>query len=152
VNDPERYGVVELGPGGKAISLEEKPKVPKSHWAITGIYFYDNQVIRMAEVLRPSTRGELEITDINRQYLEQGDLKVSPLSRGVTWLDTGSFESLLSSSQFVHTIEQRTGLMVGCPEEVAFLKGYIDEKVLRSTAEKYGQNEYGRYLYQLLGK
>jgi glucose-1-phosphate thymidylyltransferase len=142
--------VVEFGADGHAVSIEEKPKQPKSHWAVTGLYFYDNGVVEMARTLKPSARGELEITDINRIYLEQGKLKVRAFGRGVAWLDTGTFDSLISSSLFVQTIEQRTGLMVGCPEEIAFHKGFIDRAGLRAAAERHSKSEYGQYLANLL--
>lgn len=150
VHDPERYGVVEFGKNGQAVSIEEKPKAPKSHWAVTGLYFYDNKVVGMAKSLKPSARGELEITDINKLYLEQGKLKVRPFGRGVAWLDTGTFDSLISSSLFVQTIEQRTGLMVGCPEEIAFHKGFIDRAGLKRAADQHSKSEYGKYLQNLL--
>ncbi|HEY8280286.1 MAG TPA: glucose-1-phosphate thymidylyltransferase RfbA, partial [Bdellovibrionota bacterium] len=121
VHDPERYGVVEFGADGRALSIEEKPKKPKSSWAVTGLYFYDNEVVKIAQNLKPSARGELEITDVNKVYLQQGKLNVRHFGRGVAWLDSGTFDSLITASQFVQTIEQRTGLMVGCPEEVAFV-------------------------------
>jgi glucose-1-phosphate thymidylyltransferase len=149
VQDPERYGVVEFGSDGRAISIEEKPKKPKSNWAVTGLYFYDNEVIRISRNLKPSARGELEITDVNKAYLEKGLLTVSCFGRGVAWLDTGTFDSLITASQFVQTIEQRTGLMVGCPEEVAFTRGFIDTAALRKLGEKYGKSGYGAYLVRL---
>jgi glucose-1-phosphate thymidylyltransferase len=150
VHDPERYGVVEFGRNGRAVSIEEKPKNPKSHWAVTGLYFYDNEVVKIAQGLKPSARGELEITDINKIYLEKGRLKVRPFGRGVAWLDTGTFDSLISSSLFVQTIEQRTGLMVGCPEEIAFHKGFIGREGLQAAADRHSKSEYGRYLQNLL--
>ncbi|MGE3260405.1 MAG: glucose-1-phosphate thymidylyltransferase RfbA [Bacteriovoracia bacterium] len=150
VQDPERYGVVEFGKNGQAVSIEEKPKTPKSHWAVTGLYFYDNGVVSIAKNLQPSARGELEITDINKIYLEKNQLKVRPFGRGVAWLDTGTFDSLISSSLFVQTIEQRTGLMVGCPEEIAFHKGFIDRAGLQAAADKHSKSEYGKYLLNLL--
>lgn len=150
VQDPERYGVVEFSKDGKALSIEEKPKNPKSPWAVTGLYFYDNSVVQIARDLRPSARGELEITDVNRKYLEQGKLSVRCFGRGVAWLDSGTFESLITASQFVQTIEQRTGLMVGCPEEIAYAKGFIGEAELRKLGEKYGKSEYGKYLLRVL--
>lgn len=146
VQDPERYGVVEFGKDGRALSIEEKPKQPKSPWAVTGLYFYDRQVVSIAKSLKPSNRGELEITDINREYLKAGTLLVRPFGRGVAWLDSGTFDSLISASQFVQTIEQRTGLMVGSPEEIAYNKGFIDQAGLRRLGEKYGKSEYGKYL------
>jgi len=150
VQDPERYGVVEFGKDGKALSIEEKPKVPKSSWAVTGLYFYDEQVVGIAKALKPSARGELEITDVNRAYLEKGTLNVRSFSRGVAWLDSGTFDSLNSASQFVQTIEQRTGLMVGSPEEVAYRRGFIKQAQLRKLGEKYGKSEYGKYLLKLI--
>lgn len=150
VHDPERYGVVEFGKDGKAVSIEEKPKVPKSPWAVTGLYFYDNDVVKIARDLKPSARGELEITDVNKVYLERGKLSVRPFGRGVAWLDSGTFESLITASQFVQTIEQRTGLMVGCPEEISYTKGFITKEGLRRLGEKYGKSEYGKYLLKLL--
>lgn len=149
VQDPERYGVVEFDSKYQAISLEEKPKKPKSHWAVTGLYFYDSHVVKMAKTLKPSARGELEITDINLKYLEQGELRVQAFSRGVAWLDTGTFDSLISSSQFVQTIEQRQGLMVACIEEIAFVKGFINRKQLEKLAEQYSKSEYGAYLKRI---
>lgn len=150
VQDPERYGVVEFDKHGKACSIEEKPSVPKSPWAVTGLYFYDNDVVRAAHSLRPSARGELEITDINKYYLNKGLLTVRALGRGMAWLDTGTFESLITASQFVQTVEQRTGLLVGCPEEIAFSKGFIDANGLRRAGEKYAKSEYGKYLLRVL--
>jgi glucose-1-phosphate thymidylyltransferase len=150
VHDPERYGVVEFGKDGKAFSIEEKPITPKSSWAVTGLYFYDNSVVKIAHDLKPSARGELEITDVNRAYLKGGKLTVRCFGRGVAWLDSGTFESLITASQFVQTIEQRTGLMVGCPEEIAFEKGFIGRDELRKLGEKYGKSEYGRYLLRVL--
>ena len=150
VHDPERYGVVEFGKDGKAVSIEEKPKVPKSPWAVTGLYFYDNDVVKIARDLKPSARGELEITDVNKVYLERGKLSVRPFGRGVAWLDSGTFESLITASQFVQTIEQRTGLMVGCPEEISYTKGFITKEGLRRLGEKYGKSEYGKSLLKLL--
>lgn len=149
VHDPERYGVVEFDGHGNALSIEEKPAKPRSSWAVTGLYFYDSEVVKLAENLRPSARGELEITDINRIYLEKKTLKVRPFGRGVAWLDSGTFESLITASQFVQTIEQRTGLMVGCPEEVAYAKGFITEDQVRKLGQKFGKSEYGRYLMRL---
>lgn len=150
VQDPERYGVVEFGKDGKALSIEEKPKMPKSPWAVTGLYFYDETVVNIAKGLKPSARGELEITDVNRAYLASGKLKVRAFGRGVAWLDSGTFESLISASQFVQTIEQRTGLMVGSPEEVAYVKKFIDREGLKKLGEKYGKSDYGKYLLKLL--
>ncbi len=150
VQDLERYGVVEFDGKGRALSIEEKPKAPKSHWAVTGLYFYDNDVVSIAKNLQPSARGELEITDVNKTYLQKDTLTVRPFGRGVAWLDSGTFDSLITASHFVQTIEQRTGLMVGCPEEVAYAKGFIDDKKLRQLGEKYGKSEYGKYLLGLL--
>jgi glucose-1-phosphate thymidylyltransferase len=149
VQDPERYGVVEFDSNGKAISVEEKPLTPKSPWAVTGLYFYDNEVVRIAKALKPSARGELEITDVNRAYLQSSKLQVRCFGRGVAWLDTGTFDSLITASQFVQTIEQRTGLMVGCPEEISFGRGFIGKTELRSLGNKYGKSEYGKYLLRL---
>ena len=150
VHDPERYGVVEIGEGGRALSIEEKPKKPKSSWAVTGLYFYDNQVVKIAQNLRPSPRGELEITDVNKAYLERGELHVQLLGRGVAWLDTGTYDSLLSSAQFVQTLQQRQGLKVACIEEIAYSKGYIDANHLAGLAENYKNSSYGDYLRQVL--
>jgi glucose-1-phosphate thymidylyltransferase len=149
VHDPERYGVVEFGKDGRALSIEEKPKAPRSPWAVTGLYFYDNEVVRIAKALKPSARGELEITDVNKVYLQEGNLAVRCFGRGVAWLDSGTFESLITASQFVQTIEQRTGLMVGSPEEIAYSRGFIDDAGLRRLGEKYGKSEYGKYLLRL---
>ncbi len=151
VQDPERYGVVEFEPiSGRAISIEEKPKKPKSKWAVTGLYFYDNSIVKITEGLKPSKRGELEITDVNRTYLEQGKLQVKQLGRGVAWLDTGTYESLLSSSQFVQTLEQRQGLKIGCLEEVALLRGFIMRAEFEIIANKNSATPYGQYLLRLL--
>jgi len=149
VQDPERYGVVEFDSKGRALSIEEKPAKPRSPWAVTGLYFYDGSVAGIARGLKPSPRGELEITDVNNAYLKQGSLKVRAFGRGVAWLDSGTFDSLLSASLFVQTIEQRTGLMVGSPEEVAYTKGFIDREQLRKLGEKYEKSGYGRYLLRL---
>jgi len=149
VTDPERYGVVEFDRSGKALSVEEKPKQPKSNWAITGLYFYDNEVVSIARNLKPSARGELEITDVNRHYLAAGKLDVEHFGRGVAWLDTGTYDSLLSSSVFVQTLEQRQGLKVACIEEIAFLKGFIDEKQLLKLSELYSKSDYGKYLKRI---
>jgi glucose-1-phosphate thymidylyltransferase len=149
VHDPERYGVVEFDKAGRALSIEEKPQHPKSSWAVTGLYFYDNEVVRIAKALKPSARGELEITDVNKVYLGNGGLQVRCFGRGVAWLDSGTFESLITASQFVQTIEQRTGLMVGCPEEIAFDRGFIGRELMRALGEKYGKSEYGKYLQRL---
>jgi glucose-1-phosphate thymidylyltransferase len=150
VLDPERYGVVEFNAEGRAISLEEKPKVPKSRYAVTGLYFYDNRVLDIAASLKPSPRGELEITDLNRVYLEQGNLDVIVMGRGHAWLDTGTHESLLDASQFIATVERRQGLKISCPEEIAWRKGWIDEEQVRRLAAPLAKNEYGQYLLRLL--
>lgn len=150
VNDPERYGVVEFDAQRRAISLEEKPKVPKSNYAVTGLYFYDNQVIDIARDLKPSARGELEITDVNRVYLERNQLDVVTLGRGHAWLDTGTHESLLEASQFIATIEKRQGLKVACPEEIAFRKGWLGASELEKLAQPMLKNPYGQYLKALL--
>jgi len=146
VKDPERYGVVEIDAEGRALSLEEKPAKPKSHYAIPGLYFYDNRVVDIAKDLKPSARGELEITDVNRRYLEMGDLNVRLLGRGTAWLDTGTHESLLQAGSFIETVEQRQGLKIGCIEEVAFRMGYIAREALRQLGEALDKSEYGRYL------
>jgi len=150
VHDPERYGVVEFDKNKRAISLEEKPKAPKSKWAVTGLYFYDANVSRYANELKPSARGELEITDLNRRYLQEGKLKVSCMSRGIAWLDTGTFDSLITSSQFVQTLEQRQDLMVACIEEIAYLQGFINAAQLEKLAIRYEKSGYGAYLKRLL--
>jgi glucose-1-phosphate thymidylyltransferase len=149
VSDPERYGVVEFNAEGAAISIEEKPAKPKSNYAVTGLYFYDNQVIDIAHNIEPSARGELEITSVNQQYLAQGQLKVDKLSRGTAWLDTGTHHSLLQASIFVETIEQRQGLKIACIEEVAFRMGYIDAERLSSIGSTMSKNAYGQYLLKL---
>ena len=150
VKDPERYGVVEFDENGKAISLEEKPLKPRSNYAVPGIYFYDNRVVRYAEELEPSPRGEIEITDINRRYLNDGELSVKVLGRGVAWLDAGTHESLLQASMFVQAVEDRQGMMISCVEEIAYRMGYIDEECLRNCAEPLTSNEYGQYLLRFL--
>ena len=150
VTDPERYGVVEFGSGGRAISLEEKPSRPKSRYAVTGLYFYDTQVVDIARRLKPSPRGELEITDLNRHYLELGTLEVSILGRGYAWLDTGTHESLIEASTFIETIEKRQGLKVACPEEIAFRRGYIDAAQLHALAAPLARSGYGQYLLRLI--
>ena len=152
VKDPERYGVVEFDENGKAISLEEKPLKPRSNYAVPGIYFYDNRVVRYAEELEPSPRGEIEITDINRRYLNDGELSVKVLGRGVAWLDAGTHESLLQASMFVQAVEDRQGMMISCIEEIAYRMGYIDEECLRNCAEPLASNEYGQYLLRFLGE
>jgi glucose-1-phosphate thymidylyltransferase len=149
VRDPERYGVVAFDPAGRAVSIEEKPKTPKSHWAVTGLYFYDNTVIDIAAHLKPSPRGELEITDVNRIYLDQKRLNVECFSRGFAWLDTGTPESLIQAANFVETIEARQGLKIACIEEVAYRMGFIDADGLRKLAEPL-RNDYGRYLLEVL--
>jgi glucose-1-phosphate thymidylyltransferase len=146
VTDPERYGVVEMGPNGVATNIEEKPIKPKSNWAITGLYFYDNDVIRLAKELKPSARGELEITDVNQKYLEHGNLIVNKMGRGFAWLDTGTFDSLLSASIFVQTLEQRQGLKICCPEEIAYSEGFITLIQLEGLAQMYSKSGYGEYL------
>lgn len=150
VEDPERYGVVEFDAKGRAVSLEEKPKAPKSRYAVTGLYFYDHDVVPMAESLKPSQRGELEITDLNRLYLEAGKLNVEIMSRGMAWLDTGTHESLLQASMFVHTIEQRQGLDIACPEEIAYRQGFITAEQLEALAAPIRKSGYGQYLLDIL--
>jgi len=152
VHDPERYGVVEFDGERRAISLEEKPTKPKSRYAVTGIYFYDNQVIGVAEQLKPSPRGELEITDVNRWYLERGQLRVELLGRGMAWLDTGTHDSLLDASNFIQTIEQRQGLKVASPEEIAYRLGYIDAQQLDALASKLGKSSYADYLRRVVAE
>lgn len=149
VSDPERYGVVEFDKDGTAIGLEEKPQQPKSNYAITGLYFYDNDVIEMAKSLTPSERGELEITDINRIYMQQGRLSVAMMRRGYAWLDTGTHQSMIEASNFIATIEERQGLKVSCPEEIAFRRGFIDAEQLRVLAEPLKKTGYGQYLLNL---
>jgi glucose-1-phosphate thymidylyltransferase len=150
VHDPERYGVVEFDAEKRAISIEEKPKAPRSNYAVTGLYFYDGQVCDIAAGIRPSARGELEITDVNARYLEQGHLDVEIMGRGYAWLDTGTHDSLLEASQFIATLERRQGLKVACPEEIAYRAGWIDAAQLESLAEPMSKNGYGQYLLRLL--
>ena len=150
VNDPERYGVAEFDKDGKAISLEEKPVNPKSNYAVTGLYFYDNRGVDMAKKLKPSSRGELEITDINRLYLKQGDLSVAMMGRGFAWLDTGTHQSLIEASNFIQTIEERQGLKISCPEEIAYRKGFIDREQVAKLAKPLEKNQYGQYLMRMI--
>jgi len=150
VKDPERYGVAEFDANGKVLSLEEKPKAPKSNYAVTGLYFYDNQVVELAKNLRPSPRGELEITDLNRLYMEQDMLNVEIMGRGYAWLDTGTHESLLEASQFIATIESRQGLKVSCPEEIAFRQNWINAAQLEKLADPLSKNGYGQYLLRVI--
>ena len=150
VHDPERYGVAEFDMQGKVLSLEEKPQAPKSSYAVTGLYFYDSQVVGLAKSLKPSPRGELEITDLNRLYLEQGALSVEIMGRGYAWLDTGTHDSLLDASQFIATLEQRQGLKIACPEEIAWRQGWIDAAQLELLAKPLSKNGYGQYLQRLL--
>ena len=152
VNDPERYGVVEFDEAGKVLSIEEKPEAPKSKYAVTGLYFYDNKVVEIAKGIRPSERGELEITDVNREYLGNGKLRVELLGRGYAWLDTGTHDSLLEASEFIATIEKRQGLKLACIEEIAYLLGYIDKMQLLKLAGPYRKNGYGQYLLRLIGE
>jgi glucose-1-phosphate thymidylyltransferase len=149
VRDPERYGVVEFDETGKALSIEEKPSKPRSHYAVPGLYFYDNRVVEIARNLKPSPRGELEITDVNQVYLDRGELRVDVMGRGVAWLDAGTHESLLQAANFVQAVEERQGLMISCPEEIAYRRGLIGKEDLRNLAERYRGNQYGAYLLRL---
>jgi len=151
VSEPERYGVVEFDENGKVISIEEKPENPKSAYAVPGLYFYDNRVVEFAKSLKPSKRGELEITDINKKYIEKGELQVGVLGRGIAWLDTGTFDSLHQATEFVRIIEKRQGLKVSCIEEIAYKYGYISREQLLESAEKYGKSQYGSYLRKIAG-
>jgi glucose-1-phosphate thymidylyltransferase len=150
VNDPERYGVVEFNEKGKVLSIEEKPKAPKSKYAVTGLYFYDNEVIKISKIIKPSKRGELEITDVNREYLKRGKLRVELMGRGYAWLDTGTHESLLEAAEFISTIEKRQGLKIACIEEIAYKLGYIEKDQVSKLAEHLNHNDYGKYLLRLI--
>ena len=152
VHDPERYGVVAFDSGKRALSIEEKPKVPKSNYAVTGLYFYDEQVCDIAAAIRPSARGELEITDVNAAYLHQGQLHVEIMGRGYAWLDTGTHDSLMEAGQFIATLEKRQGLKVACPEEIAWRNGWIDTAQLQALAQPLAKNGYGQYLLKLLAE
>ena len=150
VRDPERYGVIEMDSKGKAISIEEKPKLPRSRFAVPGLYFYDNHVVELAKSLNPSPRGEIEITDLNRIYMGRAQLNVRQMGRGTAWLDAGTHESLIQAGNFIQAVEERQGIMIACPEEIAYLKGFIDKEGLARAMEQYHQNGYGDYLRQLL--
>ena len=150
VHDPERYGVVDFDAGGRAVSLEEKPATPKSRYAVTGLYFYDSQVVKLARTVKPSARGELEITDLNRIYLERGQLNVEVMGRGMAWLDTGTHESLMEAGTFIETLEKRQGLKIACPEEIAYRLGYIGADQIRALAKPLSKNGYGQYLLRML--
>jgi len=150
VQDPERFGVVEFGPNHRAISLEEKPKTPRSHWAVAGLYFYEPRVVEIARKLKPSARGELEITDVNLHFLNAGQLTVTPLGRGIAWLDVGTFDSLISSSQFVQALEKRQGLKIACIEEIALLKGFVTVPKFEKLIDAFGNSDYGLYLRRVL--
>ncbi|HTN29045.1 MAG TPA: glucose-1-phosphate thymidylyltransferase RfbA [Burkholderiales bacterium] len=152
VKDPQRYGVVEFDASGRALSIEEKPERPKSRYAVVGLYFYDNRVLEIAADLKPSARGELEITDVNRQYLAWGELEVIPMGRGFAWLDTGTHESLLEASHFIETIERRQGLKIACPEEISWRQGWIDARALEALAQPLAKSGYGEYLLRLLSE
>jgi glucose-1-phosphate thymidylyltransferase len=152
VHDPGRYGVVEFDQRGRALSIEEKPARPKSRYAVTGLYFYDSRIVDVAAGLKPSARGELEITDVNRAYLERGELEVVPMQRGMAWLDTGTFEALLEAASFIETIERRQGLKIACPEEVAYRMGFIDGRQLETLARKLEKSGYGEYLLRVLSE
>jgi glucose-1-phosphate thymidylyltransferase len=152
VKDPDRFGVVDFDENGKALSIEEKPKAPKSSYAVTGLYFYDNEVIQIARDVKPSPRGELEITDVNNAYLQRGNLRVERFGRGFAWLDTGTHDSLLDASAYVQTIEHRQGLKVACLEEIAYQNGWIDEALLLQHADYFGKTGYGKYLFKLAGE
>ena len=152
VSDPERYGVAEVGPDGRVLSIEEKPAQPKSSFAVTGLYFYDNDVLDIARDLQPSPRGEYEITDVNVEYLRRGRLQLEPLGRGMAWLDTGTHESLHEASAYIEMVEKRQGLKIGCPEEIAFRMGYVDEEAVRVMAAPLSKSSYGRYLLRMLAE
>lgn len=152
VSDPERYGVVEFDRANKALSIEEKPKQPRSRWAVTGLYFYDNDVVQIAKSIKPSARGELEITDVNRAYLERGDLNVEQMGRGFAWLDTGTHDSLIQAGEFVRTVEARQSLKIACPEEIAYRLGFIDAGQLEALAQPLAKSGYGEYLLRILAE